>query len=129
MAKFLRSPLTWMIVAEILVVSALVAIAWTMVSAGSRPALASPAVVPPEATADDPNPPLPDLPTTSRPQRGPLPGLNLDSSFWRARLARLNSDQAFFVQMEWRLVHSAMDAIRHYLETVVLPAIQRAEHR
>ena len=56
-----------------------------------------------------------------------MPGLNLNSRFWRTRLAQLNRDQALFIELEWRLVHSAMDAARRYLETVVLPAIQHAE--
>jgi hypothetical protein len=57
-----------------------------------------------------------------------LPGLNVDSGFWRQRLAQLNREQATLAQLEWRIVHSAMDAARHYVQTVVLPAVQRAEH-
>ena len=60
-------------------------------------------------------------------QRGPLPGLNVDPGFWRERLAQLNGDQVDLEQLEWRIVHSAEDAAKLYLETVVLPAIQRAE--
>jgi hypothetical protein len=126
MRNLLRSPLTWMVLAELVVVGALVAVAWTIVSAASRPALAPPALTLPDAAGDAASP-LPEIPVVTPGSRGPLPGLNFDSRFWRARLAQLNSDQALFVQLEWRLVHSAMDAVRHYLETVVLPAIQRAE--
>lgn len=131
MRNFLRSPLTWMVVAELIVVSALIAVAWTVVAAASRPAVASPAVVGPDSSGDVASP-LPELPIVTqgpRGPRGPLPGLNLDSRFWRTRLAQLNRDQALFVQLEWRLIHSAMDAIRGYLDTVVLPAIERAENR
>ena len=126
MHNLLRSPLTWMVVAELVVVIALVAVAWTILSAASRPAIASPGFAQPDTSSDVASP-LPDLPIVAPGSRGPLPGLNLDSRFWRTRLAELNRDQALFVELEWRLVHNAMDAVRHYLETVVLPAIQRAE--
>ena len=128
MRNFLRSPLTWMVVAELIVVSALIAVAWTVVSTAARPAVALPAVVMPDSSGDVASP-LPELPIVTHEPRGPLPGLNLDSRFWRTRLAQLNHDQALFVQLEWRLIHSAMDAIRGYLATVVLPAIERAENR
>jgi hypothetical protein len=125
MRNFLRSPLTWMVVAEFVVVGALVVVAWTAVTAASRPALASPnnqlSGSPSDSSA------LPDLPVLTPGARGPLPGLNLESRFWRTRLAELNRDQALLAQLEWRIVHSAMDAMKRYLETVVLPAVQRAE--
>jgi hypothetical protein len=102
-----------------------VVVAWTAVTAASRPALASPnnqlSGSPSDSSA------LPDLPVLTPGARGPLPGLNLDSRFWRTRLAELNRDQALLAQLEWRIVHSAMDAMKRYLETVVLPAVQRAE--
>jgi hypothetical protein len=125
MPNFLRSPLTWMVVAELVVVGALVAIAWTAITAASRPALASPAIQQSDSPADTNA--VPDEPAVIPGPRGPLPGLNLDSRFWRTRLAELNRDQALLAQLEWRIVHSAMDAMKHYIETVVLPAIQRAE--
>ena len=125
MRNFLRSPLTWMVVAELVVVGALVALAWTAITAASRPALATPAIQQSDSPADTNA--VPDEPAVIPGPRGPLPGLNLDSRFWRTRLAELNHDQALLAQLEWRIVHSAMDAMKHYIETVVLPAIQRAE--
>jgi len=125
MRNFLRSPLTWMVVAELVVVGALVVVAWTAFTAASRPALASPTNQLPDSPSDSSA--LPDLPVLTPGARGPLPGLNLDSRFWRTRLAELNRDQALLAQVEWRIVHSAMDAMKRYLETVVLPAVQRAE--
>jgi len=125
MRNFLRSPLTWMVVAELVVVGALVALAWTAITAASRPAHASPAIQQSDSPADTNA--VPDEPAVIPGPRGPLPGLNLDSRFWRTRLAELNRDQALLAQLEWRIVHSAMDAMKHYIETVVLPAIQRAE--
>lgn len=127
MRKLIRSPLVWMVAAEIAVVGALVVLAWNVVVSATRPVAASPVLTLPDASADAGTPP-PDLPFLS-PQRplGPLPGLNLDSSFWRERLAQLNRDQVDLEQLEWHVVHSAEDAAKHYVESVVLPAIQRAE--
>ena len=127
MRNLIRSPLAWLVVAEFVVVGALLVVAWNVIGAAVHPAIASPTLSLPSATSDAS--PLPDLPETGRPGlRGPLPGLNLDSTFWRLRLQQLNSDQAAFQQLEWRIIHSAMDAVRRYLETVVLPAVRQAEH-
>src|SRR6266850_553759 len=72
--------------------------------------------------------PQPELPEPARPAgRVQLPGLTLDPGFWRVRLAQLNREQVGLEQLEWRLVRGAMDAAQRYLETVVLPAIVRAE--
>jgi hypothetical protein len=58
-----------------------------------------------------------------------LPGLNLDTVFWRNHLSQLNREQVILEQIEWRIVHNAMNVIRRYLETVVLPSITQAERR
>jgi hypothetical protein len=126
MRNLIRSPLTWLVVAEVVVVGALIVVAWNVIGAVARPAMASPSLGLPAAT-DDSSPP-PDFPETGTPGlRGPLPGLNLNSAFWRQRLQQLNRDQAGFQQLEWRVVHAAMDAIRRYVETVVLPSLRQAE--
>ena len=64
-----------------------------------------------------------------KPAPTPVPGLNLDTNFWRLRLAELNHGEASFEALEWKLVHSAMDAAHRYVESVVLPSIARAERR
>lgn len=125
MRTFIRSPLTWAVVAEMLVVGALLVLAWNAIGSVARPGAA---VAAPEVGTAQDDTPLPDIPTvTGQAARGPLPGLNVSSAFWRKRLAELNRDQAVFAQLEWRLVHAGMDAARDYLEDVVLPAIRRAE--
>jgi hypothetical protein len=58
-----------------------------------------------------------------------LPGLNLDTAFWRNHLSQLNREQVILEQIEWRIVHNAMNVMRRYLETVVLPSITQAERR
>ena len=129
MGKLLGRPLTWMVIGECLVVAALILVAWNVVAAatqGSAPvagARLSPTTAGALAT------PSPVLPAVGARTAAPLqlPGLNVSSAFWRARLGQLNRDQAFFEQLEWRMIHSAMDAMNRYLETVVLPSIARAE--
>jgi hypothetical protein len=56
-----------------------------------------------------------------------LPGLNVDPAFWRKRLTGLNQAEAQFEALEWRIIHSAMETVRTYVETVVIPAIEQAE--
>lgn len=126
MRNIVRNPLTWLVVAEFVVVGALLAVAWNVAGGAAHAALGSPALTLPGAGSDAASP-LPDIPEGRPSARGPLPGLNLDSRFWRQRLAQLNGDQAAFEQLEWRIIHSAMDALHRYLETVVMPAVRAAE--
>ena len=128
MFKWIRNPLFWMVVAEMLVVSLLIVAAWNLIGTAAKPALASPILQLPGPVGEQSRPGPPDLSGRKSDQRGPLPGLNLDSPFWQQRLRELNRDQAYFEQFEWRIVHAAMDSIRRYVETVVLPSIRHAEH-
>ena len=128
MRSLIRSPLTWAVVAEMLVVGALLVVAWNVVGSAARSGVALPAISAPDAGAADDSSGLPDIPTVTGPgARGPLPGLNVGSAFWRRELVELNRDQAAFAQLEWRIVHAGMVAARDYVEGVVLPAIRRAE--
>ncbi len=127
MRQLFRAPLTWMVIAEFAVVAALAVFAWNAVARAAHPA---PALTVPQSdptTTDAAASPLPDLPGGTRPSPGPGPGLNLDSSFWRQRLAQLNGEQVYFEQLEWRVVHTALDAAERYIHDVVVPSVQRAE--
>jgi hypothetical protein len=128
MRNLIRSPLTWFVAAEFVVVAAIVAVAWNVVASAGHSSVSQSIAQAPQAT-DDPGSSLPPLPVVNNPTaRGPLPGLALDPSFWRQRLGNLNGDQVYLEQLEWQIVRSAEDAVNRYLETVVLPAISRAEH-
>jgi hypothetical protein len=128
MRNLIRSPLTWLVAAEIVVVGAIVAVAWTVIASAGHSSVSQSIAQVPLAT-DDPGSSLPELPVANNPTaRGPLPGLAIDPSFWRQRLGNLNGDQVYLEQLEWQIVRSAEDAVNRYLETVVLPAISRAEH-
>jgi hypothetical protein len=130
MRQLIRKPLTWMVAGEIVVVAALVGVCWHLLMA---PAVASdlPALLLPSSSspADGAEPSVP--PDALAPPAAPavplLPGLNVDPAFWRKRLDELNGAQAQFEELEWRIVRSAMDSMRRYIETVVLPSIERAE--
>jgi hypothetical protein len=128
MRKLLRSPLTWLVSAEVVVVSVLIFMAWGVVYGAAKSVVISPSLQIPgladESTADLPAFPLQDSPAG----KGPLPGLNQSTRFWRDRMVELNRDQALLASLEWRLVHGAMDAVRGYVDGVVLPAVRRAEH-
>lgn len=125
MRNFIRQPLTWMVIAECIVVAVLMVLIWNLVASAAtqRPGAAPIQAV--EPTAESSSTPLPEV--TISPARAQLPGLNLDAGFWRIRLSQLNRDQVFLEQLEWRIVHEAMNTARRYLETVVLPSIARAE--
>lgn len=128
MRRLIRAPLTWMVVAECVVVVALILVAWHAL-AGARPQ-SGPLSFPfasAEASPADTALPAAGVPAVGAQTRGPLPGLNVAISFWRERLASLNRDQAAFEALEWRITHAVMDAARDYLETVVLPSVRRAE--
>jgi hypothetical protein len=127
MGRLSRQPIAWMIIGECVVVTALIVVAWQVLmgppargafGALPFPAPSAEAAATPSGDAVAPPSPVP---------RTQLPGLNLDTDFWRRRLLDLNRDEAMFEQLEWRIVHNAMDVIHRYVETVVLPAIVRAE--
>jgi hypothetical protein len=128
MRNLLRKPLLWMVLAECAVVAALVIVAWHLVAgAPAQVSVAPPEVSPPSASGDTTGRVSVDVTVPSNPGRALLPGLNVSPSFWRSRLADLNRSEAAFEVLEWRLVHSAMDTVHRYLESVVLPSIARAE--
>ena len=128
MRNLLRQPLSWMVVAECIVITALLVVVWSVVTAAATQPAGSAPVRALEAATRTATIPPPDLAKVARlGPRGLLPGLNLDTAFWRARLGRLNEDQVQFEQLEWRIVHSATEALQRYLETVVVPSILRAE--
>ena len=127
MRRFIRSPLTWLVAAELVVVGAMVAVTWALLAPSLRPAAGSPVQAAPAVAGTD-EPPLPDVPGLSgNGARGPLPGLNLSPAFWRARLIEINREQTLVAKLEWRLVHAAMTAAESYVKEVVLPAIRHAE--
>jgi hypothetical protein len=127
MRNLLRKPLTWMVLAEFAVVAALFMVAWHLLATMQVQGFPSPPAVSPLPQAGDPTGPVASAVTTPPEPLPLLPGLNVDAAFWRTRLAELNRGEAEFEVLEWRLVHSAMDAAHRYVQSVVIPSITQAE--
>jgi hypothetical protein len=130
MRRVFGNPVLWMVAAEIVVVGGLVGVTWHEL-AGARAAPPAMVVAAPSAPEDTSAPSVPaDALVPPDPSSLPLlPGLNVDPAFWRDRLVGLNGAEAQFEALEWRIVHSALDTIHRYVDTVVLPALERAEKR
>jgi hypothetical protein len=127
MHNLLRQPLTWIVLAECVVVATLILLVWSLVASAATQHPGVPKVLA-EPLSQSSSAPSPEAPGVARSAARPqLPGLNLDAGFWRLRLGQLNREQVSFEQLEWQIVHSAMGAMQRYLETVVLPSISRAE--
>ena len=127
MRNLLRKPLSWIVIGECLVVAVLLVVVWNAVAASVTRHAIGPQVQIAEAPTTTSSSPLPDLVPATKPAARPqLPALNLDAGFWRTRLSQLNREQVILEQIEWRIVHNAMNVIRRYLDTVVLPSITRA---
>ncbi len=128
MRRLVRAPLLWLVLVEVAVVGALILVAWHAIAGASASGPSAPFLLPPAAASPaDTALPAAGVPVTNADSRGPAPGLNLAVDFWRERLGTLNRDQAEFEALEWKITHTVMAAARDYLETVVLPAVRRAE--
>lgn len=128
MRNLLRKPLPWLVVTECAIVAALALVAWHMVASPPAPPASAAQIAVPTAQAREPVTRGPAVvPEAAPPVQPALPGLNLDPGFWKLRLAELNRGERSFEQLEWRIVHSAMEAARHYVRSVVLPALAQAE--
>jgi len=128
MRTVIRAPLTWMVIAELVVVVALVLVAWHTF-AGALGPRSTPEIGFPAAEASPADTALPAAGVTAGggAYHGPFPALNLGIGFWRSHLGNLNRDEAAFEALEWRVTHAVMAAARDYVETVVLPAVRGAE--
>lgn len=118
-----------MVLAECVVVGALILLAWHVVLGAAIPGAAAPLGLQQhaEASHDDSALPAVGVPVADPNARGPAPGLNVGIGFWRKHLGTLNRDEAAFEALEWKITHAVMDAARDYLDKVVVPAVRRAE--
>jgi hypothetical protein len=132
-AHLLRHRLALVVAAEVLIVVAFCGAAWHVWhSRQVGPGLA--ARQPPAATSTAPTsiPSVPAPPTVPGvspppPRSGPTPGIRTDGDFLLRQMRDLNHDQSALEGAEWRAVKAVIDAARSYLQTVVLPAVGRAE--
>lgn len=132
--RHLRRPLLIAVVAEALLVAACLGVGWHIWQSrlGSPPAAdGGPS---PVRSSDPSRLPTPHAsPPASRPATpasvpaGPVPGIRTDPAFLERQLRDLNRDQASLEDTEWRVIMAAIEAMRAYLERVVLPAVERAQ--
>jgi hypothetical protein len=118
----LRRPLFWIVLAELVVMFALFFVSWRVYQSHRPEPVAA---LPPIADASPavaPSPPGGErLPTPASRPRPPAPG------GFPVDFGRLNADQASLEKVEDALLARMVEAARSYLETVVLPAVRRAE--
>ena len=115
----------WIVLGEIVVMFALFVVSWRVYQA-HRPVASAGAAIPtalaPAAGSPLPSPALPSL--RPRPTATPAPhqllGFPID-------IGQLNRDQAALERGEDDVLQRIVRAARGYLETVVLPAVRRAE--
>jgi hypothetical protein len=138
LSSLLRPPLVWFTAAEAALIGVLGAVTWHVwldrvapaaSALGPQVAAAPPAPMPTPFAGQPP--PLPPLASASpgppgRPV-GPTPGIRTDSEFLSRQLSELNRVEATFEDLEWRVTRAVADAIERYLESVVLPSIDRSE--
>jgi uncharacterized membrane protein len=130
-----RRPFLLVVAAEALLVAGLAGAAWHVWQSRATPPPAATIAAPPAPGRSDPaqlrppqtSPPLPRPPTPGPVAGGPLPGIRTDPAFLDRQLRDINREQSSLEDLEWRVVKGATDAMRRYLERVVLPAVERAQ--
>ena len=126
MRRLFNKPLTWLVLAEALVVTALVGFAWYVYSAPGGPPPLLPAIARPPVEPG-PRGPSGGLPVT-KPKPSPASGRTVPApGLLPPDLAGLNRDQADWERAEAGIVAALLSAARRYLDAVVLPAVERAE--
>ena len=124
----LRQPLFWIVVCEVVVMFALFVVSWRVYQA-HRPVASAGAAIPtalaPAAASPVPGSGTP-RPATPRPVAKSVPSPHPTAAF-PIDLGQLNRDQADLERSEDALLVRMIRTARDYLETVVLPAVRRAE--
>jgi hypothetical protein len=115
----------WIVLGEVILMFALFALSWRVYEA-HRPVAsagaATPTALAPAAASPVPSP----RPPTLLPRPTATPGVRALSGF-PIDLGQLNRDQAELERVEDALLMRMIQTARGYLETVVLPAVRRAE--
>jgi len=126
----MRRPLAWLILLEVVVVAALAATTYHLLTTRTgTPAAAiadSGAPTKPKLTPAAP-PTMPAAVPTPHLLRPP-PGRNFDPAFWSGQLDRINQDQHLLEQLQWRLTAAVTDWLRAYVNQVLIPAVEHAEN-
>jgi len=126
-----RHVLAFLVAGELAVVGGLLAVAWHVWQQNQAPAGAGvkvslPAPGPPSGAQPPPSPSA-TIPVPLHPGTTPTPGLRTDPLFLSQATLDINREEAALEQLEWRILHGAMDGMRTYIQRVVLPAVSRAQ--
>src|SRR5260370_10992492 len=109
MGRLVRAALTWMIVAECVVVGTLLLVAWHVVAGVVAPGPAAPLIFPAvEASPADTALPAAGAPSAGAKPHGPPPGLNVGIAFWRLRPSSLDRGPAELEAMGLQVTHAGM---------------------
>src|SRR5260370_6288405 len=109
MRRLVRAPLTWMIVAECVVVGTLLLVAWHVIAGVAAPGHAAPLSFPAvEASPADAALPAAGVTSAGGKTHGPPPGLNVGVAFWRVRLSSLTPGPAGVAGMAWRIARAGI---------------------
>jgi len=121
----LRQPFFWIVVAEVVLMFVLFVISWRVYEAHRPPASAG-VPPPPASPAASARPGLPRPSSSAHLPASPGPAVRRPIGF-PIDLAALNRDQAALERAEGTVLAELIRSARGYLETVVLPAVRRAE--
>ena len=123
----LRQPLFWIVVCEVVVMFALFVVSWRVYEA-HRPVASAGAAIPTALAPATASPELGGGPrlVSPRPAAKPVPSPRQTVGF-PVDFGLLNRDQADLERSEDALLVRMIRTARDYVESVVLPAVRRAE--
>ncbi len=128
----IRSPLARLLLLEAVLVAGLGLAAFHAWQSHASPPRPAPPALAPAPSARPRQQPLP-APTpglrTPIPRAAPSPSVHTDPGFLLQQLQDLNTTNAAFEKLQWRATSALTQAIRDYLDRVVLPSIDRSEGR
>jgi hypothetical protein len=133
LSSLVRPPLVWLVAAELALLAIIGSVAWHVwqqrivpLASAAAPLVAAPLPSARPRQAGSASPPTAS-PSASVPHAAPTPGVRTDADFLSRQMAELNRAEVTFEYLEWRVTSAIVDGIQHYVTTVVLPSIERAE--
>ena len=121
-----RSVLVLLVAGELAVVGGLAAVAWHVWQQDQALNPGGPPVSMPALSSPRPSPSA-TMTVPVGPTAAPTPGLRTDPAFLDQVTIDINREEVALEQLEWQIIHGAMDAVRAYIQKVVLPAVSRAQ--
>ncbi|MGH7883453.1 MAG: hypothetical protein ACREN8_11225 [Candidatus Dormibacteraceae bacterium] len=129
--KQLRRPFTWMVIAEVVLVTACLVASWRIWQdrqlVNSSPGMA---IGFPSEHSNTPSHRRPDLPETSpvpTPESTPIPSSDIDSNLSWQLIQGMNSQEAAMESGQWQLVGAINQWLKQYFDKVLQPKIDKAE--